>query len=529
MSKKETVETEEIIDKGTELVGVEGLNSKPKRCTTPVYEEQLKNLKATIRKVEDKPTDKICFALIKHQEEKGKLHYHYGYEYIVKEAIRTVGDTLKSVGIHLREDLDKSVIDNLRKPSTADRYNKLLLYFTHETPGALEDVFKGKKKLYKEEDIICNITRKELHTRRLSALKQIFTEPMAEEVHDYYVEHFEECREWAWTDRAKGSNRSKEAIKEEKQAMRKKYLEYREKLWREEITLDDIKENDLNLYLDHRKELNSIAIEVVNRRPLPTNRVNILITGEGGAGKGTLSKMLAACLSKTGDLSKKSVFFAGGDNVLLEKYSGQQIIVYNDKRAGHLLRDFKGKDGTYTFFDNHPDPQNYNVKNDSVLPVNEINIINNAQSYEDFVRVMGEAEADGIREDYKQVYRRFPIHLTINEDTIIYKRVTKCFDDTCPSYAEFEEYRINFQMHKFAINAVGRIGVFKSIGERVFAKVLEDIRYLLSLKNEMTDEEIIAMFENCEDWEKVDRSEYNVFNTGLASDSDLDEDGLPFS
>lgn len=151
----------------------------------------------------------------------------------------------------------------------------------------------------------------------------------------------------------------------------------------------------------------------------PVLRLNFYIDGKGGIGKNTASKALAKCLFP--NLSGRELYFeVGGNNVNFDKYDGQPVIIWNDKRAATLINQF-GRDEVFDLFDSHPTDSYHNIKYGSIKLVHSVNIINGIEPYSTFLDgLAGEyTSKDGTRysaEDKGQAYRRFPLILRLREE-----------------------------------------------------------------------------------------------------------------
>lgn len=171
-------------------------------------------------------------------------------------------------------------------------------------------------------------------------------------------------------------------------------------------------------YMNDLAYLKKCRLEYIHYQTPPTLRLNLYVDGAGGIGKNTCCKALAKCLYP--DFEDANCYFEiGGDNVTFDGYDGQPVIIWNDVRAGTLISRF-GRSEVFDIFDSHPTSSLHNIKYGSINLVNEVNIINGIQPYNDFLDgLAGEYESHGEihkAEDKSQSYRRFPIILCLREN-----------------------------------------------------------------------------------------------------------------
>lgn len=209
-------------------------------------------------------------------------------------------------------------------------------------------------------------------------------------------------------------------------------------------TLSQCIKDDKLLYMNDLAYLRTCRNDYLNRQKPPTTRINYYICGNGGTGKGLISRAIARSLYP--DLSDdKDIFFeVGSKNATFEQYDGQPVIIWHDRRSIDLLTELNGRGNVFNVFDSHPTSQKQNVKFSCVSLCNTVNIVNSVEPYDDFLDgLAGEyIGKDGYQhkvEDKTQSYRRFPIVIQLNKQDFIL-RVNKGMFLNDDKYLEYMEY-----------------------------------------------------------------------------------------
>lgn len=177
------------------------------------------------------------------------------------------------------------------------------------------------------------------------------------------------------------------------------------------------KENPI-LYMKNCKTLEDMRHRyLVDIAKMPPFRINFYIDGLGGIGKNTASKILAKVLFPN---IEKPYFEVGGSGVSFQKYDGEPVVIWNDRRASGFITDF-GREETFDLFDMHPSDSVHNIKYGAIRLTNMFNIINGVDSYIDFLNGLSGQYIDkyGVFhkvEDKGQAYRRLPIILCLREE-----------------------------------------------------------------------------------------------------------------
>ena len=219
-------------------------------------------------------------------------------------------------------------------------------------------------------------------------------------------------------------------------------------------TLLQCKNENPNLFIADYDKLRKMRALYLDTASMPPIRINYYIEGNGGMGKGVLSRTLAKALYP--NLSDSECYFeVGGAGAPFESYDGQPVIIWNDQRASDLLKNFGGRGNVFNIFDSHPAAIRQNVKYSSTNLVNAVNIVNGVDSYRNFL--------DGLAGEYKdtngdthkaedkgQAYRRFPMIIRLHENNFDCLVNRGFAEETC----EYDQY-INYN------RAVGNFGEVK--------------------------------------------------------------------
>ena len=267
-------------------------------------------------------------------------------------------------------------------------------------------------------------------------------------------------------------------------------------------TLKECKEENKLLYMENIDKLKKHRLTyIADHMEVPKNRINIYICGGGGVGKDTASRAIARCLYPYITSDEDLFFELGCDNVSYEGYDAQPVNILSDYRAYTLLDTFKGRENLFKVFDSHPHNSKVNVKFSSVKLVNTVNIVNSVQDYQVFLNGLAGHYKDkkGVEhkaEDKAQSYRRFPVIIELEEDTItIYVNqyfINKSNDAT--EYKVWKKMRGNFgKIRKAFGNNEEKARFLENKLLSGFAELVQEI-----MKNEpqKTDEELEEMFKD---------------------------------
>ena len=248
----------------------------------------------------------------------------------------------------------------------------------------------------------------------------------------------------------------------------------------------------------------------------PTTRVNYYMTGNGGSGKGLLSKALARSLYP--DLKDdRDIFYEVGQyGNLFDSYDGQPVIIWNDFRGEQLLKALGSRGDVFNVFESHPTAQRVNKKFSEVMLMNTVNIVNSVQDPADFVTDIVGAKyySDGrvkvAAEDPNQMYRRFPVFIFV--DTEYYQMfVSQGFLDSSKEYHDYvSEEKLKQNLRK-AISLSGpNTEIYHAEEKRTTKKIVDKHEELLSPPN--------GTYDNLGGGEVLERS-HATLNFGMADDA----------
>ena len=203
------------------------------------------------------------------------------------------------------------------------------------------------------------------------------------------------------------------------------------------ITPDDLKESEPEFYAKNSRKIRELRLEYINGLPTPDCVTNYYIgaadsSQKGRTGKSTASRILAKVLLKglfpecdfyqmSTDELNKYIYWVGGDGVMLQRYDGQPVIIWDDVRPERLSHDFGGNSNLYKALDKHPVPMSFHIKYGDVTLKNKVNIFNGINSYANFLKGLGELvelPKGGSYIDTSQVRGRIPFGMELSEDKI---------------------------------------------------------------------------------------------------------------
>lgn len=214
-------------------------------------------------------------------------------------------------------------------------------------------------------------------------------------------------------------------------------------LYTGEKTLSECETENQILFMKYRDRFEEAARYHIIDQPPPNTRLNFYIEGDGGGGKGVLSKALARALFPNIKTEKELFFEVGAAGVGFQKYNGQPVIIWNDRRASELLSELQDTGNVFNVFDPHPTTQQQNIKYGAVSLINKVHIVNSVESFESFLNRLAGAE------DRKQSYRRFPFILEI-DDKCIHFSVNKGVAEGSNDYLKFDSYTLPGDVKKIS-------------------------------------------------------------------------------
>lgn len=187
-----------------------------------------------------------------------------------------------------------------------------------------------------------------------------------------------------------------------------------------ELTLADVREEYPDIYvkkgnLSHMRILRN---DYISRLVPPSKVMNFYICGDGGKGKDAAAVAIAKALAA---LFGWRIFKVGADNVTFENYDGEEIIIWEDKRAASFIHACGGRGDAFRVlgpYRKDTDHMVMNVKNSKVTLVNHVNIITAVTPYREFISGLAGTYKDRYNveqkaEDEGQAYRRIQIVIEV--------------------------------------------------------------------------------------------------------------------
>ena len=236
--------------------------------------------------------------------------------------------------------------------------------------------------------------------------------------------------------------------------------------------------NNISLF----QKLKKCRAEYLSHMPMPSTRINIYICGNGGSGKGVISRAIARELypDKNED---QAIFNIGSANSEFEEYNGQPVAIWNDRRSVDLINELDGRSNVFTLFDVHPIKQRQNVKFGSVNLVNKYNIVNSVEDYLDFLNGLSGEYRDkygNLRKSEmsqkEQAYRRFPIIIILKDETYDLL-VNESFIKSNGSYLKYKKYRDCIGSMRRVMESCGNnIDDSRKLQAKIVAPIIEQIR-----------------------------------------------------
>ena len=235
-------------------------------------------------------------------------------------------------------------------------------------------------------------------------------------------------------------------------------------LYKGEKTLSECEEENPILFMKYRDRFEEAARYHIVDRPPPNTRLSFYIEGDGGGGKGVLSKALAWALFPDIKTEKELYFEVGASGVGFQKYNGQPVIIWNDRRAAGLLSELQDSGNVFNVFDPHPTTQQQNIKYGAVSLVNKVHIVNSVEPFTCFLDRLAGAE------DRKQSYRRFPFILEI-DDKCVHFSVNKGVAEGTNEYLKFDCFTLQGDVKKISDICGGD----RALANRLLGYLLTDV------------------------------------------------------
>lgn len=252
------------------------------------------------------------------------------------------------------------------------------------------------------------------------------------------------------------------------------------------LTLRQAKKEDPLLFADNLEFFRKMRSVYLSDAKPPRARLNYYICGDAGAGKGVMSRALARSMYPDLIEDEEIFFEVGAANALFEGYDGQPVLIWNDRRAGNLIKELGGRGNVYNVFDTHPTRQKQDVKFSSVGLVNAVNIVNSVQPYIEFLETLAgvkkddETDSANEYEQKSQSYRRFPLIINVHPDEFdIY--INKGFLSQDESYEEYEAHKHLYgSMRKLAERCSQYEGMRRNLEQKAMRVIVEQHERLKS-------------------------------------------------
>lgn len=243
------------------------------------------------------------------------------------------------------------------------------------------------------------------------------------------------------------------------------------------MTIREVIDRDPLAYQEDYRKLDELRKKYLSdRAPMPITRINYYVCGDGGLGKGMICRALARSLYPDIKDDEDIFFEVGAKNAAFEGYDGQPVIIWHDRRAFDLLNELGGRGNLFNVFDSHPTRSKQNIKYSSVVLVNEVNIVNSVQPYEEFLDGLAgqyETKSGEIMkaEDKSQSYRRFPFIIPLHEKDFDLL-MNKGFFEGTRDYNEYIKYKnIRGSMAMIA----EKCGTNQELARRIEAKTVKPV------------------------------------------------------
>lgn len=260
-----------------------------------------------------------------------------------------------------------------------------------------------------------------------------------------------------------------------------------------------MRENEL-IYMKEFETLKKMRLEYIRRQEPPEKRINYYLCGNGGIGKGLMARALARSMFPQYEDDSEIFFEVGASGAMFEGYDGQPVIIWNDFRAGELLKALGGRGNVFNIFDTHPTRQMQNVKYSAVNLCNCVNIVNGVDGYKEFLDGLAGEYVDRSGEEHKaedkgQSYRRFPFIIPIHENDFDLL-INKGFMDGTREFGEYIEYRhIRGNIQKIRQLCARNEALVKEMEAKTVKPIIDKHNEVMALDTEQkfTEDEIRAM------------------------------------
>lgn len=277
-----------------------------------------------------------------------------------------------------------------------------------------------------------------------------------------------------------------------------------------ELTLADVREQYPDIYvkkgnLSHMRILRN---DYISRLVPPSKVMNIYICGDGGKGKDAAAVAIAKALK---ELFGWRIFKVGADNVTFENYDGEEIIIWEDKRAASFIHVCGGRGDAFRVlgpYRKDTDRMVVNVKNSKVTLANHVNIITAVTPYRTFISGLAGTYKDRYNveqnaEDEGQAYRRIQIVIEVERGSYTV-HVNKGFAEGTGEYFDYfttsgiaQNFEQLYRDSEHIKDEQERINVVAELSTQTVAPVIDEFNRLMNRADslsEMTADELRAKY-----------------------------------
>ncbi len=167
---------------------------------------------------------------------------------------------------------------------------------------------------------------------------------------------------------------------------------------------------------------------------VPKYLLNIYICGDTGSGKTSFAKMLIRYMYPQ---EKDPYFITGSKSVVFQTYGGQKVILWDDITVDKMHSAATNGDIQTLLDPNQREKSARNVKNSYKILLNEVNVFTSTVSHKEFCeKVLTD------KTPFVQIYRRIPINININIDSIVLNIDKGVWDDNPSQWGHYYEILI---------------------------------------------------------------------------------------
>lgn len=263
-------------------------------------------------------------------------------------------------------------------------------------------------------------------------------------------------------------------------------------------TISQVVDEDKVFYMNNYKKIDSARLKYIQQCKPPAMRINYYVEGQGGVGKGLVSRAIARSLYPDLKYDDDIFFNIGNGKVTFDGYDGQPVIIWHDCRSFELFDILGSRGNIFNVFDTHPQAIRQNVKYNSINLINTVNIVNSTQSYTEFLNGLAGEYNNYKAEDKSQSYRRFPIITLLRQADISILLNKGVFEDNIEYFTEFVEYsRIVGNFYDITKICGKNLPIIRQIETQAIQPVVDKHHELVNKSNQTyTDEELLEMFKD---------------------------------